>query len=58
MKAIIASLDVDGDGKIQWREFSALMADRWLGQEVRSRRRRGTCGSGCTPRALSALGAV
>jgi len=35
VKAIIASLDVDGDGKIQWREFSALMADRWLGQEGR-----------------------
>jgi len=35
VRAIIASLDVDGNGKIEWAEFSALMADRWLGQEGR-----------------------
>lgn len=38
VRAIIASLDVDGNGKIEWAEFSALMADRWLGQEVRATR--------------------
>ena len=32
---IFRSLDVNGDGRIQWSEFSALMADRWLGQDGR-----------------------
>ena len=36
VRAIIASLDVDQNGKIEWAEFSALMADRWLGKEVRA----------------------
>ena len=27
---IIADLDVDNNGKIEWAEFASLMADRWL----------------------------
>ena len=37
VKAIMEALDVDGNGVIEWSEFSALMAHRWLGgQEVRA----------------------
>jgi hypothetical protein len=37
VRAIMQALDVDGNGVIEWSEFSALMAHRWLGgQEVRA----------------------
>ena len=35
VRQIIATLDVDGNGRIEWAEFSALMADKWLGAEGR-----------------------
>jgi len=31
VRAIMQALDVDGNGVIEWSEFSALMAHRWLG---------------------------
>jgi len=32
-KSIFHALDVDANGVIEWDEFSALMANRWLGQD-------------------------
>ena len=33
VKAIIDTLDMDSNGKIEWAEFASLMADRWLRHE-------------------------
>jgi len=32
-RSIFGALDVDSNGEIEWDEFSALMANRWLGQD-------------------------
>jgi len=32
-RSIFGALDVDDNGEVEWAEFSALMANRWLGQD-------------------------